>query len=339
LKEEGGEAKPILSLTYGENDVEPKHVWYNFVKESKWGWNTSNVDAYILFNSSFYVKYVKNVPIQMIHGGFKAVMWNPLGCFKASTPPDYCLSFSQVDKNLKSRIPERVQVNPHWIRGDYENEDISDYYGYILMIVGDDKIEDDKSSWFFSLPIAPHILYLYVYHKLYEYGKLNEEELIKKLNLAVNIIRSRLGTENDIRERVNRVVELLKSDIKRDEERKYLDNEVRPVLEDMLRSYASKTLSEQVKGWLEECEKSVKDGRRTALLQLFEKGGVIPKYWFDKKRGDTINASYLDIAIMHPSNYENKDLGVLAWAFGLALIVLMDSYTEFVKRGTSVQRS
>jgi len=316
----------ILSLTYGEDDAEPKYIWYNFVKEKKWGWNTSNVDAYVLFNSSFIVK--DDIDIQLIHGGFKAVMWNPLGCFKDSR--NYCLQF-QVDEHQRSRILERVQVNPHWIRGDYENEDVSDFRGYILMIVGDDKIEDDKSSWFFSLPIAPHILYPYVYCRSKEEKKEKEYCKSEKLDLAVDIIRSRLGTENGIRERVGGVVELLESDIKGDEEREHLE-QVRSVLEDMLRSYASGTLSPQVESWLGECEKSVKDKKRAALLRLFKEGGIIPKYWFDKERKEhTINASYLDIAIMHPSNYKRRDLGILAWAFGLALIVLIDSYIEFVK--------
>jgi len=148
LRIKEGKSKLILSLTYGENDVEPKRIWYNFVKEKRWGWSTDNVEAYVLFNSTFTVH---NLNIQLIHGGFKAVMSNPLGCFGASTPPKYCLEF-QVDENTKDGILERVQVNPHWIRGDFENENIS-ALDFILMMVG------NESSWFFSLPIAPPPLY------------------------------------------------------------------------------------------------------------------------------------------------------------------------------------
>jgi len=87
--------------------------------------------------------------LQILHGGFKATMWNPPGCFEASAPPEYCLPFPQVDKQLRSRMLERVQVNPHWIQGDYVNESVSDFGRYILMM-------GNESSWFFSLPMHLH---------------------------------------------------------------------------------------------------------------------------------------------------------------------------------------
>jgi len=173
-KEKGaGEKKLILSLTYGEDDLEPKYVWYKFVREKNW--NTDNIDAYVLFNSSFIVQ--DGIGIQLIHGGFKATMWNPLGCFKA--PQNYCLQF-RVNEHQKSEILERVQVNPHWIRGDYEDEDV-DENNYILMILGD----KEKENWFFSLPIAPPLLYFLAQRNR------------NKLDLSRKVIETRLGRNRE----------------------------------------------------------------------------------------------------------------------------------------------
>jgi len=278
----------------------------------------------VLFNSTFRIVNEDSTPIQMLHGGFKASAWNYLSCIFREIE-GACLEFRSFRGVSEAEVHERFDPNPHVLRRTEAEVEQLLREGKIfpeLMILG------DKESWFFSLPIAPHILYPYVY------SKSESEEKEKKLNRAVNIIRSRIGTEKDIEERITKVVGLLEGDTKGDEERKHLEL-VRLELEDMLKKYASGTLSSQVEGWLEECREKVRIGRRTALLQFFKESGVIPKYVFDKYNKNDINASYLDIAIMHPSKYERRDLGVLAWAFSLALIVLLDSYVEFVKQKAS----
>jgi len=344
LKEEGGEAKPILSLTYGEDDAEPKHIWYKFVKDK--GWSTNNIDAYVLFNSSFIVQ--DSIDIQLIHGGFKAVIWNPLGCFKASTPPDYCLQFPQVDEHLRSRILERVHVNPHWIRGDYENENV-DKNEYILMIVG-----DDKSSWFFSLPIAPPPLYFLAQRK---------ED---KINLSRNMIRSRLGRDEDeVRRRVSEVLEKYELNNIPSDMRQLLDrfivknyycgtdlgfigmfrNKVEETMERNHNEFYGRCLEECSKeyGDREDIRECAKDCVTLHIVpDLMLQFHATPQYRPTYRGGCIIrygNYSYLDFVVskkwyeecIKNTSGEERYRCSIAWVFGLSLLVLLDSYIEFVE--------
>jgi len=349
LKEEGGETKFILSLTYGEDDAEPRHIWYNFVKEREW--STNNIDAYVLFNSTFIIQ--DGIDIQLIHGGFKAVMWNPLSCFKASTPPEYCLQFPQVDEHLRSRILERVQVNPHWIRGDYKDENVKKD-DYILMIVG------DESSWFFSLPIAPPPLYFLAQWKE------------NKINLSRNIIRSRLGRdEEEVRKRVSEVLETyglndIPVDMRQLLGRFMVESYYRGEASDFVKAFRNKVekiMEEYHNEFYDKyrngcCSKEYKDeldikqcakdylARCHIVPDLIQKFHATPQYRPTYEDGRIVrygNYSYLDLVISK-KDYENcmrcmeciSDSGEtyrcsIAWVFGLSLLVLLDSYVRFVE--------
>jgi len=140
------------SITYGENDVEPLYLWLKIVQERCL--SGEDIDAYVLFNSTFYIEELK-AAFQIIHGGFKALMWNPISCYDPQRYGGYCLRFPHI-KISSFNILRRVWGNPHWIRGDHECEDVRYIHSIILMIIG------DESSWFFSLPIAPPPLYFLV---------------------------------------------------------------------------------------------------------------------------------------------------------------------------------
>jgi len=333
-----GGNKAILSLTYGENDVEPKYIWYKFVREKNW--DTNNIDAYILFNSSFIVQ--DDIVIQLIHGGFKAAMWNPLGCFKASTPPKYCLTFPQVDEHLRDEVLERVQVNPHWIRGDYEGEDV-DENNYILMILGD----KEKENWFFSLPIAPPLLYF-----LAQRDK-------NKLDLSRRVIETRLGRN---RERVSEVLKTyglndIPSDIRqlldifmmksyyygkpldfigafRDEIEEIVEKDSRLFYKECYNGCSKKYKNKRE---IEICAKDCVELR--TVLDLISQFHTTPQYRYRYRYG-RINYSYLDFIVSRdfhdscmkraPNDGERYRCSI-AWVFGLSLLVLLDSYIRFVK--------
>jgi len=116
----------VESITYGENAEETMLAWLeipfmDFDEETP----GNSVDAYVLFNSTFYMADY-GIDFQVIHGGFKAEEWDDISCFRRC---------SEL-KNYR----HRVEVNPHWLRRDSNR---------ILMIIG------EESTWFFSMPIAP----------------------------------------------------------------------------------------------------------------------------------------------------------------------------------------
>jgi len=319
----------IESITYGENDVEPKILWYHLIKEMRL--DTSKIDAYVLFNSTFRIADEECMDLQILHGGFKATMWNPPGCFEASTPPEYCLPFPQVDKQLRSRMLERVQVNPHWIQGDYVNESVSDFGRYILMMIG------NESSWFFSLPIAPPPLYFLAQ---------GSEKIVR----SRSVIRMRLGRDED--EVRNKVSEVLETYGLHD-----LPEDVRKDLYEFLNSYYSGEISNLVVSFKKRVEeilkrnyeqyKSKADGRAYTIPELLKYFSAIPqckideKYKYKRKYIKYGNYSYLDFLVIkewredgvsHTSNEERYSICTLAWVFGLSLLVLLGSYIRFVER-------
>jgi len=315
----------IESITYGENDVETKLLWYHFIEWKRL--DTSKIDAYVLFNSTLRIADEECRDLQILHGGFKAIMWNPLGCFKDSAPPNYCLQFPQVNVH-RSKILERVHVNPHWIWGDYEGEDVNKY-SYILMILG------DKENWFFSLPIAPPPLYFLAQSKK------------EKIVLSRNMIRARLGrNEDEVRKRVSEVLETYGLND--------LPEDVRKGLYEFLNSYYSEETSNLVVGFKNRVEeilrgnyeqyKSETDARVWSTVKLLEYFLAMPQckieeYEYKRKKYIKYgNYSYLDFLInkkwhedcINNSSNEERYRCSIAWVFGLSLLVLLDSYKKFV---------
>jgi len=131
----------VRSITYGENDVETMAAWIDLWSNERGEVDVSKIDAYVLFNSTLRMDDYKK-GFQVIHGGFKAEIWGDISCFKDSK--EQCPKF-----DFRS-VADRVEVNPHWLRGDSDG---------ILMMVG------DSESWFFSMPIAPPPLYFLAQEK------------------------------------------------------------------------------------------------------------------------------------------------------------------------------
>jgi len=320
-----------LSVTYGENDVEADAAWLKVLIRNRL--DTTDVDAYVIFNSTFYIDDL-NIDLQMIHGGFKALHWSPLGCYIDSSVSGLgCFAFLRNIHNVNEVI-NRVQLNPHCIRyqeyrGCFNEETI-------LMIVG------DENSWFFSLPIAPPPLYFLA------------QEASSKLNLSGNIIRERLGrNENEVEKRVSEVLETYGLND--------LPEDIKKGLYEFLNSYYSGRASNLVVGFKNKVEeilkrnyeqyKSETNARVWSAFDLLNYFLATPQCRIGKKydyirKHEYIrygNYSYLDFLIskkwyedcINNSPNEERYRCSIAWIFGLSLLVLLDSYIRFVERAES----
>jgi len=353
-----GDSEIVPSITYGENNAEPWYIWIDWLK----AWlgdqqvNTSRVDAYVFFNSTFEIeddfitsfkstKGGEKLELQLIHGGFKAIAWNDLSCFIEGERED-CLTFENVDFDA---VRKRVMLNPHYLRLEDRTE------GGILMIVG------DENSWFFSLPIAPPPLYFLAQGR-------------EKINLSRNIIKARLGIDEEeirdeekVRDRVSEVLRnhrlngipddmqqllvrfMAESYYYRDKPSDFV-KAFRDKVEKIMEEYHNEFYSKYLNGCCKEYEDEVRIKQCAAYYvarchiapDLIQKFHATPQYR-PSKDGRYGNYSYLDLIISR-KDYENCMRCMecisysgetyrcsIAWVFGLSLLVLLDSYIRFVK--------
>jgi len=307
-----------LSATYGENDVEAYVSWLEALVENKA--DTTNVDAYVIFNSTFYIDDL-NIDLQIIHGGFKASHWSPLGCYIDSSRPDLCCFDPPSDIHV---VKNRVSLNPHYIRyreyvkngEEWEracfNEEAT------LMIIGDIGDKSDKGNWFFSLPIAPPPLYFIAQ------GRAKTEK-------SREIVRRRLGGgEEEVRQRVREVLE------------KRGLNDVpegiqQSLGEFLVRNYYRGEASGFIGSFRETVEKILRQGiKRKECAEA-----LLGYYHATPQCIGKGNYSYLDLIISkrayedctkEASNSNEAYRCSIAWVLGLSLLVLLDSYVRFVEQ-------
>jgi len=208
----------VRSITYGENDVEPMIAWIDLWSNERGEVDVSKIDAYMLFNSTLCMDDYKK-KFQVIHGGFKAEIWGDISCF--GDGKEQCPKF-----DFRS-VADRVEVNPHWLRGDSDG---------ILMMVG------DSERWFFSMPIAPPPLYFLAQKK-------------KKIEASKKLIHDlSLQSEERIEKLIGKVDENKKEWLKRflDAYRRGEDFGIRERVEKLVREYRQMVREEAAKICLSE---------------------------------------------------------------------------------------
>jgi len=342
----------IESITYGEDDAETRYIWRDWIKQQIT--DVSNVDAYILFNSTFRIIDKKSTSrLQMLHGGFKALAWNYLSCIFKEIKGN-CLSFRSFKEVSEAEIRERFGPNPHTLR--ITEDEVEREWRERRIIYTDLMILGNKESWFFSLPIAPPPLYFLAQGP-------------DKIEWSREIIIKRLGRNKDrVRSMVSEVLETYGLNGVPGDIRQLLEGFI---VESYYRGEASNFISSFRKGveetmernhnkfyesCLEKCSKEYEDREdirgcakdcvvsQHIVPDLMLQFHVTPQYRVSKDRYGRIrysNYSYLDFVVSMDfynscrnsvANDSERYRCSIAWVFGLSLLVLLDSYIDFVER-------
>jgi len=282
----------VESITYGEDDVETTLAWLE-IPFKEFGEETprNSVDAYVLFNSTFYMEDYE-IDFQVIHGGFKAEEWDDISCFRRC--------------NELKNYRHRVEVNPHWIWRDS--------YG-ILMSVGDEK------TWFFSMPIAPPPLY---FKAQTNKDKINASKVMIGKLLGNVDSRKLISKASHVLEQLHydEILLQLMIDIYRDREKTSTDSQQssETILETMLKLKEIEKEVHEIKDYYQMIQ---------AASKFLNQYGFTPKILYNSdKHLYEPNYSYLDLYLTKPEGGQLKPSWYIAILLLLLIDTYLDTVKQ-----------